>query len=345
MFGTKKPKVRTWNVISSAWLLIASCSVQESVPVGAIEITGNTQGTTYRVVIVDSNSQITRQYLDSLLAGFDKSLSTYMEESLISQLNKSSDTVQVDDAYFEMCMNQSFFLHKSTEGAFDPTVQPLFEAWGFASKDPEPPTDDSIVQILAYVGLDRSIHWKNGTFYRKHPNTRFNFNAIAQGLSVDVLTDAIRSEGHKDFYVEIGGELRVEGFNREGRPWVIGIDAPRDHSSTHEVENTIDVSNRAIATSGNYRNFYEKDGKRYAHTLNPKTGKPVRHSLLSATVIADECSTADAYATAFMVMGAEKTLDFVARHPELRIEVYLLLDDGKGGVQREMSPGFKYYLS
>ena len=161
----------------------------------------------------------------------------------------------------------------------------------------------------------------------------------------DVLGDFLNERGQKNYYIEIGGELLLRGKNIKGTDWNIGIDIPADKSSTYEIENIVSISDEAIATSGSYRKFYEKDGNRYAHFLDPKTGYPVQHSLLSASVIAPTCSEADAYATAFMVMGAEKALKFVQDHPELKLKVYLLEADGNDGYLRSMSAGFATYLS
>jgi thiamine biosynthesis lipoprotein len=180
---------------------------------------------------------------------------------------------------------------------------------------------------------------------KKHvPEFKMDFNAIAQGLSVDVLYTYIEAKGYKNFFVEIGGELKVKGKNKDGVKWKIAIDSPIENLQQRQLDTVVHISNRGIATSGNYRKFYVKDGVKYSHTLNPKTGKPVTHSLLSATVIADKCSSADGYATAFMVMGTEEALHFVKQHPALKLEVYLLYADEKGEIQHRMSDGFSNYL-
>ena len=180
---------------------------------------------------------------------------------------------------------------------------------------------------------------------KKATNFKIDFNAIAQGLSVDVVDEFLAEKGYTNYYIEIGGELIVRGHNREGENWRIGVDVPKEKLTTRELENVISLTEKAVATSGNYRKFYEVDGKKYAHTLNPKTGFPVQHSLLSATVVANDAATADAYATVFMVMGVDQTLEFIKKNPDLNLEVYLLYAGENGNILREMSTGFSQYLN
>ena len=171
-----------------------------------------------------------------------------------------------------------------------------------------------------------------------------DFNAIAQWQSVDVIDNYLKEKGFSNYYVEIGGEISVKGKNREGVHWKIGIDSPIENLKTRELENIVHISDVAVATSGNYRKFYVRDGVKYSHTLNPKTGFPVTHSLLSATVVAENAAFADGYATAFMVMGVDSALEFVKNNPKEKLEIYLLYEDEEGNIQRTMSDGFKQYL-
>lgn len=353
MFGTVKHKALIWCVIISASIGLIGCdSPVDSTPTEeAFYFRGNTQGTTYEIIVSDDTANFTNDEIDSVLAQFDASLSTYIPTSKISQLNAANERIKLDDAtgFFKSCYLQSETIFNTTQGAFDPSVFPLVKGWGFMD-DVESPLDHKEVDsLLTMVGFDQhhSITFEGNSIEltKTTPGFQLDFNAIAQGYSVDVLGDFLNKRGQKNYYIEIGGELLLRGKNASGTKWNIGIDVPVDKSASHSIENIVSISNMAIATSGSYRKFYEKDGQRFAHFLNPKTGFPVQHSLLSATVIAPTCADADAYATAFMVMGAKETLDFVENHPDLKLEVYLLESDGNQGFTRSMSKGFQSYLS
>lgn len=349
MFGTKKHKVRIWSVTISLCFFLISCNTVQR---DSFEISGETQGTTYNIKVIGDDSNLAKVELDSLFSLFDLSLSTYIDESVISSLNNSmSSTTLIDSTgYFKTCYNEAYRIFENTNGAFDPSVFPLVKGWGFMNNMETPLTQKEVDSILTFVSLDKGKHhtikFSENTidFYKINPNFKIDFNAIAQGLSVDVVDDLLEEKGYTDYYIEIGGELIVRGMNRENVPWTIGIDSPIENATSRELENIIHVSNKAIATSGNYRKFYVADGVKYSHTLNPKTGFPVQHSLLSATVIADKCSIADGYATAFMVLGVENTFAYIKNHPEENIEVYLIYTDHHGEMQSKMSDGFSVYL-
>ncbi|MCR9172573.1 MAG: FAD:protein FMN transferase [bacterium] len=315
------------------------------------EIRGETQGTTYGVILKDPADKIRKVALDSILHDFDMALSTYIDESQISAINNGSDTIHFTDefGYFLDCFKISQEVFEKSNGAFDPTVFPLVKAWGFFKEEAPIPTQSELDSILTFVGLGNPLFKakfveRRGTFVKEHPSFRLDFNAIAQGLSVDVLADYLKRNGIQDYYLEIGGEIVVKGKNRENEKWRIGIDSPQQEEGKRVINNVVHITDKAIATSGNYRKFYIKDGVKYAHTIDPKTGSPVQHSLLSASVIANSCAEADAYATAFMVMGVEKSMEFVQNHPELDLDIYLLYDDGTGEILSEMTDGFGAYL-
>lgn len=355
MTGIHKRKGLIWFAILSSFLLV-SCGetkVSEEGKSPWVSLSGKTQGTTYSVTLNDPKSVISQRMLDSVLHQFDLSLSTYIPESVVSTLNNSIDSVRVIDSsgYFARCYNLSQKIYDRTDGAFDPSVYPLVKAWGFYNDKLEVPSDAELATLVQSVGFEegllhscRFLSVFEIIFFRKKPDFRLDFNAIAQGFSVDVLAEFLDSHGIKEYYVEIGGEINVKGKNPDGVAWRIGVDSPKQKKGTRELENVINISNKGIATSGNYRKFYEKDGVKYAHTINPKTGKPVQHSLLSATVVAETCAEADGYATAFMVIGVDATMRFLKDNPNEGLEVYLLYDDGKGGLARKMSKGFERYL-
>lgn len=319
-----------------------------------LEFYGNTQGTTYAVVCNDP-IQISANEIDSVLHNFDLALSSYIPNSILTKINNApAGQVSFMDInhYFDRCYNQSLEVYKLTNGAFDPTVYPLVDGWGFMKNVEEVPDSTTVDSLMQLVSFNPGYHFtyfpaktdSTTSFMQKNtPHTKMDFNAIAQGLSVDVICELIESKGGENYYVEIGGEIRVSGLNSEGRIWTIGIDKPKEHSTAdnREVFEIVQVDNKAIATSGSYRKFYEKKGVKYSHTLNPKTGYPVTHSLLSTTVVADNCTLADGLATAFMVMGTEKTVQFVKDHPELNIEVYLIYYNSKGRMETYSTKGFQ----
>lgn len=348
MFGRKKPKVLIWSVTISGLLLSTACSKEQQYS----EISGETQGTTYTILLVGDGEKVDKQAIDSIFSRFDQALSTYIPSSVISQINNASDSIRIVDStgFFKTCYELSEAIYQSSDGAFDPSVFPLIKAWGFMDNMETPPSEREIDSILQYVSFEKNrlhhIEFNGNEIIVKKSNSGFklDFNAIAQGYSVDVVADFLRKKGYRNFYVEIGGEVVVEGTNRTGDPWRIGIDAPKEGMENRELENILHVSNVAIATSGNYRKFYEVDGVKYAHTLDPKTGKPVNHSLLSATVLAESAAVADAYATAFMVLGDTASLRFVEVHPELNLEVYLLYADSHGEIKRLMSDNFSRFF-
>jgi thiamine biosynthesis lipoprotein len=357
MFGTVKRKALIWSVISSS-IIFTSCDVDSDdlhsvVLEPSKSISGETQGTTYQVIIVDEDVQVGKEDIDSVLHAFDQSLSTYVEDSKISQLNNGSGRIQVQDptGFFRRCYKISSEVYSKTEGRFDPSVYPLVEGWGFMNDMETPLSQQGVDSLLVYVGFEKGKHHtitfgknENILLDKFTPEFKLDFNAVAQGLSVDVLCDYLKSLNHEHFYVEIGGEIRVSGKNRDEVDWRIGIDSPIQNETTRTIENVVQISDRAIATSGNYRKFYIIDGVKYSHTINPITGFPVSHSLLSASVIADDCADADAYATAFMVMGVEQTIKFVEANPDLNLEVYLLYEDENGSLSRKMTDGFSQYL-
>lgn len=353
MFGRLKLKSLAWSAISSLFIVLTSCGA-ESTALKVEHIVGEAQGTTYAVTLVDSEVSVSRAELDSIFKKFDNSLSTYKSNSLISQLNEISDSITVKDTfgYFGACYQLSRHVYEMTGGAFDPSVFPLIKGYGFMD-DIETPLSDSLrLALLNVVSFEKDklhrVYFKDDkvSYKKQSPEFKLDFNAIAQGLSVDVVADYLDRKGIKNYYIEVGGEIRVAGNNKDGIPWRIGIDVPKEGTSeVREIENILSVTNKAVATSGNYRKFYEKDGKKYAHTIDPKTGLPVQHSLLSATVIANSCALADAYATAFMVIGADSVFQLLSANPKLDIECYLLEADGRDGFIRKMSPGFEEYIA
>jgi thiamine biosynthesis lipoprotein len=219
-------------------------------------------------------------------------------------------------------------------------VAPLVNAWGFGFKNGVNPDAKAIDSLRQVVGFQK-VRLENNKVVKADPRVMLDCSAIAKGYGVDVVANLLRGLGIKNFMVEIGGEVVTSGINPENTPWRIGVTKPTDDSLSvnNELQTVINVTDKAMATSGNYRNFYYKGGRKYAHTIDPKTGYPVQHSILSATVITDDCATADAYATSFMVLGMEKAKKVLERHPEMM--AYFIYSDEKGQNQVWFSPSLK----
>lgn len=277
--------------------------------------------------------------IEEELKRVDNSLSTFNEKSIITAVNQNKE-VELNDMFLSV-YKKAMEVSENTDGAFDITVAPLVNAWGFGFKNginPEKAQVDSLLQIVGY----KKVELKGDRVVKQDPRIMLDCSAIAKGFGVDVIANYLRNLGVKNFMIEIGGEIVTSGINEQRLPWKIGVTKPTDDplgDAGGELMTVMNVTDKAMATSGNYRNFYYKGGKKYAHTIDPKTGYPVQHSLLSATVIARDCATADAYATSFMVMGLEKAKKFLEQHTELM--AYFIYSDEKGKNAVWFSPSLK----
>jgi FAD:protein FMN transferase len=269
-----------------------------------VEIAGSTMGTSYHVKYVDENKINYQNQLDSLLLDFNMSLSTYIPESEVSTFN-SGKSFEFKSKYFLPVLEKSKSVYEASSGAFDPTVMPLVNAWGFGFKNRENIDSAGIDSILQFIGLHHIVY-NNDEIHKDTLGVMLDFSAIAKGYGVDILGEYLEAKGISNYMVEIGGEVRCRGKNNKRGVWLIGIDNPNFNEDGNSLKATVKLENMSLATSGNYRNFYISNGVKYAHTINPKTGYPVSHSLLSASVFAKDCITADAFATAFMVVGLEE---------------------------------------
>lgn len=281
-----------------------------------ITIEGEAQGTTYHIAYINSKGENFQRAIDSLLIEIDKSLSIYHKTSIITKFNQADSIVEVDKMFTDV-FNLSKQVYYESEGAFNPTVAHLVNAWGFGFKNLENTDSTTIDSLLKFVDFD-AITIVDNNVIKTNKNLMLDFNAIAQGYSVDVIANFLADQGIENYMVEIGGEVKVRGKNDKNKLWRIGIDKPVENEAERTLEAVVNLDNQSLATSGNYRKFYEKDGVKYSHTLNPKTGYPVRHSLLSATVITDNCALADAYATVFMVVGIDKAKEILAKNKKIK---------------------------
>lgn len=295
---------------------------------------GHIYGTTYSV------SYLADHPLDSLilkkLRSVDSSLSMFNPHSIVSQVNRSENPVV--DQNFISVFNLSNAVSEATGGDFDVTVAPLVNLWGFGFKRADSVTDQAIDSLLPLVDY-RRVRLDGKHVVKADDRMMLDFSSVAKGYGVDLAAMMLEREGVTDYMIEVGGEVRVSGHHPEGRAWRIGITRPTvGREQEEQVQATISLTSGAMATSGNYRRYYVKNGRRYAHTIHPRTGRPVSHSLLSATVIAPTCAMADAYATAFMVMGVEKAKEVLKQHKELN--AYFIIDGGDDTYQTWQTPGF-----
>ena len=307
-----------------------------------VKFDGKAQGTTYHITYFDEQNRDFQSEIEKILSDFDKSVSTYIPTSIISKINSNQKNVIVDK-YFITCFNKAKEIWKNTNGAFDPTVYPLVNAWGFGPGKKQKIEKPIIDSILKFVGFNL-IELKGNTVIKKDPRVSLDFNAFAQGYSVDVVSEFLDSKKITSYIVEIGGEVYAKGKKLNGDNWTVGIEKPIDNKdSENPLKAIVKLENLAISTSGNYRRFFIENGIRYGHHIDPKTGYPTKNNLLSASVFAKECISSDANATGLLVMGLEKAKAFLQLHKEL--QAYLIYSDDKGNYQIFETPGLQSIVS
>jgi thiamine biosynthesis lipoprotein len=293
-----------------------------------VSFIGMAQGTYYAITYFDEQGRNLQPEIEDFFREFDTSASIYIPHSIISRFNHN-DTSAVADDIFTYVFNVSTEVSEQTDGAFDITTMPLTNAWGFGFTDStkiDPNLIDSLLHLVNY----KNVKLVNRKIVKTNPGTMLDYNAIAQGYSADMIGDMLKSKGITDYLVDVGGEVVGHGSKPDGSYWRVGIEKPTEHAGdARSVESVVLLNNSALATSGNYRKFFIKDGVRYSHTIDPKTGYPVKHSLLSVSVLASDGITADAYATAFMVMGLEKSIEFLKTHPGLEAHFIYSLPKGE----------------
>jgi len=275
------------------------------------------------------------------LRDFDMSLSLYKDSSVLSRVNRNENILA--DSFFTDVFRLSKDISRLTGGAFDITVGTLVKAWGFGPDEHKSFSESKRDSLLKLVGIEK-VDLIDGKVIKALPGIMLDFNAIAQGYSADVISRYFEGLGIESFLVEIGGEVRVKG-DKGGVRWKIGIDKPFDNNMMpgNDLEAIISLKDQSLATSGNYRKFYVENGIKYSHTIDPRTGYPARNQLLSATVIASDCGTADGVATACMVLGKDRTIELMGTHPEF--EAYLIYSDESGNFKTWMTEGMKKYIS
>ena len=320
-----------------------------------VRVEGKTMGTYYRVQYQDSLGRDFQKELDALLIELNNELSTYIDTSTISVFNQKEEGLELGEALEVIDVNDLKFntsdslknahfarnlalsrqIFEQTQGHFDPTVMPLVNYWGFGYTAKKPVTavdSQKVAGLKDLVGFDKVTI--EGEFLRKaQPGVQLDFSAIAKGYAVDELARFLDGKGAQNYLVDIGGEMVASGVNLKGSPWKIGINTPKADAELSDYEVIVELQDVALATSGNYRNFYEFEGRKYAHTINPKTGFPELSTLLSASVFAPDCATADAFATSFMVMGLEEAFGLASQMPDIEACFIFGKEDGTLGVR------------
>lgn len=332
-----KKKSLTWQLPFLILLIVGTVLI--------IRQQRNTPYQTNKGFIFGTVFTITYQYEKNLndeilavLNEVDNSLSPFNKNSIITKINEN--TPVTPDKMFVEVFQLAKQISTETNGAFDITVAPMVNVWGFGFKNGTSPTKEVIDSIKGIVGFEK-VNYKDGKVLKQDPRITLDCSAIAKGYGCDMVARLFRQKDIKNFMIEIGGEVVTSGISEKRIPWKIGVTKPTDDSlsTNQELQTVLNITDMAMATSGNYRNFYYKNGKKYAHTINPKTGYPVQHNILSATVLAPNCATADAYATSFMVLGMEKAKQILEKHPELM--AYFIYSDPKGRNAVWYSPSMK----
>jgi thiamine biosynthesis lipoprotein len=322
-------------LLGMALALAAGCRTDVACP----RCEGIALGTTYAVAC--SGADTLQDEVEQLLQRVEKSLSVYDEGSVISKFNRNEDVAP--DSYFLECFEVAQQVSRQTGGAFDVSASPLFAAWGFgAEKHSTPPTQQQVDSLKQLCGMDK-FSVVNNRLVKSDPRAQLNANAVAKGYAVDVVASFLESRGITGYMVEIGGEVRCGGAKPNGSRWTVGIDMPRDGNFTPgaDMACAIEICHRAVATSGNYRRFYVSGNEKIPHTIDPVTGRPAHNSLLSATVVAATCAVADAYATAFMVMGVDSAKALLGRRRDLEA---LLIFAEQQQLRYYATPNFKKWL-
>ncbi|MBE0641517.1 MAG: FAD:protein FMN transferase [Bacteroidales bacterium] len=340
VFKLAHPLLRMGVFLWFSFLMLAvSCTTGKQVE--PVRIQGEAQGTYYAVTYYDPMLRDLKPSLDSLLRAFDQEASLWVENSVISRINRN-DTNYTLGQHMKDMLIMAKSVAEETNGAFDITVGPLVNIWGFGFRKGEMPDSSAVDSLRTFIGYDK-ISLKGDILVKSDPRVEIDLNAIAQGYCVDLIGEFLEALGIMNYLVDIGGEVLARGKKADGSPWKVGIERPaEDAFSQRELQSIVRLTDRALATSGSYRKFYEKDGVKYSHTIDPLTGYPVQHSLLSASVMAGSSALADAYATALMVMGTDNAIQFVNSSKD--IEAFLIFTNETGEYQVWVSPGLEEML-
>lgn len=336
---------RTKNIIYSIVLIIAVTAVwyyRKSKMAEPIIIEGKTMGTTYTISYFDEKGRNFKNSIDSLLQVVNKSINNYDPTSEVSRFNLSSIGFKFDLPYLHDPLKKAEEVYLASNGAFDPTVMPLVNAWGFGPGKQINPDSARVDSIRAFVGFNK-VTITTDSLLKKDPRVQLDFGGIGQGYGADVIAEWLKSKGISNLLVELGGEGMAIGKNlKSNKPWTIGILDPNSTRGDMFYKAYVSLTNKSFTTSGNYFNYREIDGKKYSHTIDPATGFPAQRAILSASVFAEDCVTADVWGTAFMVMGHEKAIELLKKHPEL--DALLIYSSADGKMQTYITPGIEPFV-
>lgn len=320
------------------FVLVSACKTNKTLEKNVAK--GEAMGTTYSITYFAKGQLDLTKEIESVFAEVYQSLSTYITMSDISKINNGDSTLVVDEMFKEV-FNISKKVYEASDGYFDPTVGVLVDAWGFGPGQQLDLNETRVDSLMQYVGFDKVQLMEDGTIKKSNAKIRFDFNAVAKGYAIDLLGRLLDDEGIENYLVEVGGEILTRGNNLSSEKcWTVGIDNPKDVLA-RGTAGVVCMQNRALASSGNYRKFRidQLTGEKYVHTVDPKTGYTKNSSVLATTVIADDCATADAYATAFMAMEFEDTVHFLSLQKEL--DAFIIYTDDTGATKSYITNGFK----
>lgn len=335
---------RKKNILYTILLLVSVFAVflyRKNQTVG-IFIEGNTMGTTYHVTYFDAKKRNFKPAIDSLLDLVNKSINTYDSTSEVSRFNRSKDGIAVRLPYLLPPLRAAAEVFKNSQGAFDPTVMPLVNAWGFGPGKVFRMDSARVDSLKQFIGFEK-VQLTQDSVMKLDARTQLDFGGIGQGYGADVITEFLKSKGITDMLVELGGEGMACGMNLDtGKPWKIGILDPNSTREKQFFKAYASLSNKSFTTSGNYFNYKEIDGRKYSHTIDPETGYSVQREILSASVFASDCTTADAWATAFMVMGHDRAVEILKQKKEL--DAFLVFSTSDGKIDIYMTEGISSFI-
>jgi len=324
------------NILLLLSIVICSCGSKSSTEI-LVSNYGFTQGTTYNISYKSPNALSYQAGIDSVLHAVNLSMSTYIDSSTISKINRN-EPFEIDRLFIRV-LETALQIAEETKGAFDPTIAPLVNYWGFGFEEISEKSKAKFVELSKTVGY-KKVSIINETVVKENPSIQLDFNAIAQGFTVDLVSEYLQKNNIANYMIEIGGEVKCKGLNAEGKLWRIGVDKPSETIQETRFQAILELNNQSVASSGNYRKFKidQVTGKKYAHTINPISGKPVQTNLLAVSLVSESCMQADAYATAFMVMGLEASKNFLKNRND--IEALFIYTDSKEDWQVYQTKGF-----
>lgn len=316
------------KVLFFVTLALVTYSCRQNEKLHFVKFQGEAQGTYYSISYYDSQNRNFQNEIDSLLDAFNFIASVYEEQSILSRINRNENP-DLNAEFIEL-FNTAQDISMATNGYFDVTIGPLINAWGFGPNRKDTLPESEIENIKKIIGY-KKVSIEDNKLVKEQPEIILNYNAIAQGFSADIIGRYLSSKNIDNYLIDVGGEILAKGHKPNQEEWKIGIEKPSESKdSDRQLFATVSITNKAVATSGNYRKYYERNGKKYSHSICPHSGYPVEHSLLSVTVIAENAAIADGYATAFMVMGKEKAEVFLKNNPDKKLDAYFIYSDETG---------------